>query len=232
MYTALIKLRSQFSKNLLICLFAHSDSDLISWYEFNSQFNGTYRVTYGKIQEVSQREGMRSYGRKQWHWAGETKLRLKRARRGKRSEGDWRQRWSICHFLLLFPQSFWWREKMYKKDCAISLPTGFIFEHCRLVSQCNAPPITSHSFAPTPHPSRPSAHAPSTLWRQSLLRRGGDLILPPTEYFLPPFPPSLPTPSCLCWLPSPRFISAQITAFFFLFSISCEKLWCIRKLLQ
>lgn len=94
---------------------------------------------------------------------------------------------------------------MYKKDCAISLPTGFIFVHCRLVSQCNAPPITSHSFAPTPHPSRPSAHAPNTLWRQLLLIEGGGPILPPTEYFLPP---PFPAPSCLCWLPSPRFISS------------------------
>lgn len=202
----------------------------------NSTCNLTAHIEWHmeRFRRFCQREGMRSYGRKQWHRAGETKLRLKRARRGKRSEGDWRQRWSICHFLLLFPQSFWWREKMYKKDCAISLPTGFIFEHCRLVSQCNAPPITSHSFAPTPHPSRPSAHAPSTVWRQLLLRRGGGIWFchPQSTSYPPSLPPSLPTPSCLCWLPSPRFISAQITAFFSFFSISCEKLWCIRKLLQ
>lgn len=235
MYVALIKLRSQFSKNLFICLFAHSDSDLISWYEFSSQFNGTSRATYGKIQEVYQREGMRSYGRKQWHRAGETKLRLKRARRGKRSEGDWRQRWSICHFLLLFPQSFWWREKMYKKDCAISLPTGFIFEHCRLVSQCNAPPITSHSFAPTPHPSRPSAHAPSTLWRQSLLRTGGGIWFchPQSTSYPPSLPPSPPPHVFAGFLLLASSLPRSLLFFlFFFFSISCEKLWCIRKLLQ
>lgn len=97
---------------------------------------------------------------------------------------------------------------MYKKDCAISLPTGFIFVHCRLVSQCNAPPITSHSFAPTPHPSRPSAHAPNTLWRQSLLRGGVRFCHPRSTSYPPPLPPSLPAPSCLCWLPSPCFISS------------------------
>lgn len=118
-------------------------------------------------------------------------------------EGDRHQRWNICHFLL-FPQSFWKWEKLYKKDCAISLPTGFIFVHCRLVSQCNAPPITSHSFAPTPHPSRPSAHAPNTLWRQLLLRGGVRFCRPQSTSSLP----SLPAPSCLCWLPSPRFISS------------------------
>lgn len=98
---------------------------------------------------------------------------------------------------------------MYKKDCAISLPTGFIFVHCRLVSQCNAPPITSHSFAPTPHPSRPSAHAPNTLWRQSLWRGGGGSDSTTHRVLPPSLPPSsLPAPSCLCWLPSPRFISS------------------------
>lgn len=47
------------------------------------------------------------------------------------------------------------RRRMRKEECAIFLPTGFIFVRCRLVSQCNAPPITAHSVAPTPHPSRP-----------------------------------------------------------------------------
>lgn len=83
-----------------------------------------------------------------------------------------------------------------KKTVPFPCPQVFIFVHCRLVSQCNAPPITSHSFAPTPHPSRPSAHAPNTLWRQQLLRVGGGgsdsaayrvLPIPP-----PPLPPSPP----------------------------------------
>lgn len=89
-------------------------------------------------------------------------------------------------------------EGVEKKDCAISLPTGFIFVHCRLVSQCNAPPITSHSVAPSPNPSRPPAHTPNTLWRQPLLRwlNGGRAdSISPTECFLSPLPTFRPLTS-------------------------------------
>ena len=134
---------------------------------------------------------------------------------------------------------------MKKKTVPFHCPQVFIFAHCRLVSQCNAPPITSHSFAPTPHPSRPPAHAPNTLWRQPLPReRRGGPILPPTEYFLPPTPPPphhhhLLLCPLMSLLASPRFISStgsrspeSLTRPDLFFSISCEELWCIRQTLQ
>lgn len=145
-------------------------------------------------------------------------------------------------FFFCFRSPFGRGRRCIKKTVPFPCPQVFIFVHCRLVSQCNAPPITSHSFAPTPHPSRPSAHAPNTLWRQQLLRVGGGSdsaahrVLP----IPPPSPPPLPAPSCLYWLPSPRLISSagyhspewltcpdhffSLLLFFF-----CEKLWCIRK---
>lgn len=67
-------------------------------------------------------------------------------------------------FFFCFRSPFGRGRRCIKKTVPFPCPQVFIFVHCRLVSQCNAPPITSHSFAPTPHPSRPSAHAPNTLW--------------------------------------------------------------------
>ena len=97
---------------------------------------------------------------------------------GKNNKTEWRETNVRDETYVIFIISTLYSEgdvcmRCIKKDCAISLPTSFIFEHCRLVSQCNAPPITSHSFAPTPNGSRPPAHAPQSLTSDTAAVGGG-----------------------------------------------------------
>ena len=132
---------------------------------------------------------------------------------GKNNKTEWRETNVRDETYVIFIISTLYSEgdvcmRCIKKDCAISLPTSFIFEHCRLVSQCNAPPITSHSFAPTPNGSRPPAHAPQSLTSDAAAVGGGQGDL--NAHRVLPIPTS--SSSCLCLL---------LAAFLFFLSVSC-----------
>lgn len=130
-------------------------------------------------------------------------------------------------FFFCFRSPFGRGRRCIKKTVPFPCPQVFIFVHCRLVSQCNAPPITSHSFAPMPHPSRPSAHAPNTLWRQQLLRVGGGVRFcrPQSTSYPPPLPSPPPrplmsllasfsSPHLFSWLSQPRMTNLPRSLFF------------------